>query len=56
MTKQPQERKEGRAGQPGRVDTKEVGRKSRPLTGWLIAGGSLAALFGLAYLKGWVRN
>ena len=33
-----------------------VGRKTRPLAGFLIAGASLAALFGLAVLKGRVKD
>ena len=36
--------------------TTETSKKTRPLAGFLIAGASLALLFGLAALKGRVRD
>jgi hypothetical protein len=39
--------------QPGAGD---AAKKTRPLAGFLIAGASLAALFGLAVLKGRVKD
>ncbi|MCA1629092.1 MAG: hypothetical protein LC785_07420 [Acidobacteria bacterium] len=34
----------------------DAAKKTRPLAGFLIAGASLAALFGLAVLKGRVKD
>ncbi|HEX8162366.1 MAG TPA: hypothetical protein VF538_10870 [Pyrinomonadaceae bacterium] len=39
--------------QPGADD---AAKRARPLAGFLIAGASLAALFGLAVLKGRVKD
>jgi hypothetical protein len=37
-------------------DAKAAAKQTRPLVGFVIAGASLAALFGLAVLKGRVKD
>lgn len=41
---------------PPQQQSEPAARKPRPLKGFLIAGASLAALFGLAFLKGRVKD
>lgn len=55
MTKQDTEH--SLEGQPAtQTTTAETAKRSRPLAGFFIAGGALALLFGLAALKGRVKD
>lgn len=56
MTKQDTEQSSERQSAPQAKTTAATANRSRPLAGFFIAGASLALLFGLAALKGRVKD
>jgi len=56
MIKQDTEKRTGRQPEAQSAATRPATKRAHPLAGYLIAGASLALLFGIAALKGRVKD